>query len=183
MAVTMSTDRPAEFYCPDTLRHDLSVGFVLRRVMQSIGLQADRRMAEHGLTHAQWAPLYSLYKGRGNTVAALSRDLQIDAGAMTRSLDRLAAKGLIDRVRSHEDRRVVELQLTEDGRRLAAQVASVLCQVLNRHLAGFSHDEWQTLLGLLQRMNANGEALRDADKTGDKPLPEDRGVPDEPTSR
>jgi len=34
--------------------------------------------------------------------------------------------------------------------------------VFNAHLAGFSMEEWRTLLSLLSRMLANGEALRQA---------------------
>jgi DNA-binding MarR family transcriptional regulator len=164
----MQSIPPAAFYSPQNLKHDQSVGFLIKRVMQSILLQADRRLAEHGLTHAQWVPLFSLYKRECATVAALARDLQTDPGAMTRSLDRLEAKGLVERTRSVEDRRVVDLQLTDDGRRLAALVPEVLCEVLNLHLSGFSHEEWQTLLGLLTRLALNGDALRELDKAVEK---------------
>jgi len=81
---------------------------------------------------------------------------------MTRALDRLEAKGLVARVRSSEDRRVVNLELTDAGREVAAVVPAVLAEVLNLHLAGFSHDEWRALLGMLKRMRANGDALRAA---------------------
>ena len=40
----------------------------------------------------------------------------------------------------------------------------MLAEVLNAHLAGFSHDEWQQLVHLLQRVVANGDALRDPPK-------------------
>jgi DNA-binding HxlR family transcriptional regulator len=43
------------------------------------------------------------------------RGLGIDAGAITRMLDRLEAKGLVERVRSETDRRVVHVRLTEAG--------------------------------------------------------------------
>jgi len=36
--------------------------------------------------------------------------------------------------------------------------------VLNAHLVGFSHDEWQLFINFLQRAAANGDALRDAPK-------------------
>jgi DNA-binding MarR family transcriptional regulator len=107
-------------------------------------------------------PLFKLAHGECGTVAELARTLQSDPGAMTRALDRLEAKGLVARVRSSEDRRVVNLELTEAGREVAAVVPAVLAEVLNLHLAGFSKDEWRALLGMLKRMRANGEALRTA---------------------
>jgi DNA-binding MarR family transcriptional regulator len=160
--------KPADFYRPDGWRPEESVGLLIKRVMQSILLQADRRLAEHGLTHAQWVPLFKL-QGGCETVAALSRETQTDAGGMTRALDRLEAKGLVRRVRSSEDRRVINLELTDEGKRSAGLVPPVLAEVLNAHLAGFSHAEWHTLMALLERMVVNGDAMRELDKAADKP--------------
>lgn len=155
---------PADFYHPDALRPDESLGLLIRQVRQSLLLQIDRRLAPHDLTHAQWLPLYRLLRGQCDTVAALARDQAADPGAMTRALDRLEAKGLVRRERSQQDRRIVRLLLTDAGRAAAAEVPPVLAEVMNAHLAGFSEAEWRTLIDLLQRLAANGEALRDAAK-------------------
>ncbi len=152
---------PARFYSPESLLPETSVGLLMKRVMQSLLLQIDRRLLPFDLTHAQWLPLYHLAKGSCDTMAALARDQSLDPGAMTRGLDRLEAKGLLRRVRSLQDRRVVKLELTDAGREVSRHVPAVLSEVLNAHLAGFSETEWQLLLGLLQRMVANGDALRD----------------------
>jgi DNA-binding MarR family transcriptional regulator len=155
---------PADFYTAETLSPETSVGWLSKRVMQSLLLQVDRRLAAHDLTHAQWMPLYRLSRGECHTMAALARDQALDPGAMTRALDRLEAKGLIRRERSSQDRRVVELALTEAGRAVSLLVPAVLAEVLNAHLAGFTEPEWQLLVSLLQRMAANGDALRDLAK-------------------
>ncbi len=155
---------PADFYTAENLRPETSVGWLNKRVMQSVLLQIDRRLAAHDLTHAQWLPLYRLSRGECDTMAALARDQALDPGAMTRALDRLEAKGLIRRERSSQDRRVVKLELTESGRAVSLLVPAVLAEVMNAHLAGFTEPEWQVLVGLLQRMVANGDALRDLAK-------------------
>jgi DNA-binding MarR family transcriptional regulator len=90
----------------------------------------------------------------------MARDLETDPASMTRTLDRLAAKGLVQRERSTADRRVVHLTLTDEGKLVAAKVPRVLADVLNGHLIDFTHDEWQMLLNMLRRMLANGESLR-----------------------
>jgi DNA-binding MarR family transcriptional regulator len=149
------------FYVPGQYRADQSVGFLMKRVMSSILAQADQRLASLDLTHAQWLPLFKLAVKDCDTVAALARELDLDPGAMTRALDRLEAKGLVLRERSTEDRRVVRLRLTEEGRKIARKVPPVMAEVLNQHLAGFSEAEWKQLLALLARMVANGDALRD----------------------
>ena len=154
--------RPTNFYRADPWCGDENVGNLMRRVLQSVMAETDKRLEPHGLTHAQWKPLFMLRKAGTATVAELARDLQVDAGAMTRMLDRLEAKGLCTRVRSTDDRRVVNLALTPEGERAADLVPVALAEVLNLHLAGFSKAEWQTLKSLLQRMLENAEGCRSA---------------------
>ena len=148
------------FYNPTDLSPEDSVGYLMRKVLSSIRTQADGQLATHDLTYAQWLPLYKISRCKDTTVASLARDLENDPAAMTRALDRLETKGLVVRERSTTDRRVVQLALTAEGQKVAAQVPAVLSDVLNGHLSDFTRDEWQTLLGLLRRMLANGEALR-----------------------
>ncbi len=153
---------PADFYQPHAYCAEESVGYLMKRVMMSIVAQADKRLVEHDLTSAQWGPLMRLRASGGATVAELARWLLVDAGAMTRLLDRLEKKGLCKRVRSTADRRVVKVELTPAGEAAIEQVPAVLADVLNAHLAGFSKTEWQALKTYLGRMLENGDALRDA---------------------
>jgi DNA-binding MarR family transcriptional regulator len=148
------------FYVPCQYQPDQSVGFLMKRALSSILAQADERLAIYDLTHAQWLPLYKLAMKQCSTVAELSRCLELDPGAMTRSLDRLETKGLVRRERSTEDRRVVHLVLSDEGRKVARKVPPVMAEVLNNHLQGFSEEEWKQLLSLLTRMVANGDAMR-----------------------
>jgi DNA-binding MarR family transcriptional regulator len=148
-----------ERYCSED-----SVGYLMRRVMLSLINEVDRRLESEGLTHVQWTPLYLLYKGKASTLAELARELQIDPGALTRTLDRLEAKGLCRRVRSTEDRRVSKLELTETGLAAAAQVPAVLSDVQNAYLKGFTHEEWQQLLDMLRRLGVNADAMKASDQ-------------------
>ena len=159
----MSRNPPAAcFYRAAGYSTDESVGYMLKRVLMSITLEADRRLEPQGMTHAQWGPLFLLRSGRASTVAELARELQTDPGAMTRLLDRLECKGLCRRIRSTDDRRVVNLELTPEGEAAIREVPAVLSDVMNAHLAGFSKSEWLALKSYLQRMLATGDAMRDA---------------------
>lgn len=153
---------PAPIYVKGSWKRENSFGYLMRRVVQMMVGVVDKRLDSHGLTQAQWTPMFMISKGECNTLAALSRELQLDAGALTRTLDRLEAKGLCKRVRSTEDRRVVHLSLTEEGETAIAPVPGVLCDVSNALLEGFSQEEWQTLMVLLRRILVNAETLRDA---------------------
>jgi DNA-binding MarR family transcriptional regulator len=137
-----------------------SIGYQLISVMMLMRREVDRRMAQHDLTDAQWKPLWMLKIGRATNAIELAREMDIDAGAITRMLDRLEAKGLIERVRSEADRRVVHLRLTPSGDAVAKKVPFVLAAVNNEFLRGFSEAEWKQLRRMLSRMADNGAALQ-----------------------
>ena len=151
------------FYTPDGYRPEDSIGFLMRQALNSVRQQIERQLAHTDLTNAQWIPLYKLYASQASTVAELARACQLDNGAMTRMLDRLEAKGLCSRVRSKEDRRVVNIVLPEAGKVAASEIPRILCGVQNANLQGFSPEEFDTLKSLLRRILANAMALESAE--------------------
>jgi DNA-binding MarR family transcriptional regulator len=156
----MTASKPCTLY--DGSRYDMSesVGHQLVGVMTMMKREVEARMAKYDLTDAQWKPLWMLKAGRASTAIELAREMDIDAGAVTRMVDRLEAKGLIERLRSDEDRRVVHLHLTKAGEAVAEKVPHVLASVNNDFLRGFSEAEWKQLRKLLGRLAANGAALQ-----------------------
>ena len=149
---------PVAFYRAEGYRPEESIGYLMRRVLSTVAHEVERQFESSDLTSAQWMPLHKLFMGQASTVAELARECQLDAGAMTRLLDRLEAKGLCRRVRSVADRRVVNIELTADGKQVAAGIPQVLSRVQNAHLAGFTREEFETLKGLLRRILENGKA-------------------------
>lgn len=152
-------DRPFPRYDGERYEFSQSVGHQLVQLSAQMRREVDLRMAALGLTDAQWKPLWLLASGRADSGNEMARLLEMDAGAMTRLLDRLEGKGLIERMRSAADRRVVKLRLTAAGQAAAARVPHVLAAVNNEFLQGFSEAEWLQLRDLLSRLGANGAAL------------------------
>ena len=95
-----------------TINNDKNAGNIMRLLNKSIVEQLDNGLLPLGLTGAQWRPILLLDSGKVNTAAQLAELIGVDTGAMTRTLNRLEAKGLIKRERSNTDKRVVKLALT-----------------------------------------------------------------------
>ncbi len=150
-----------EFYKAETYRVESSVGYLVNRLAQTVTREVDRRMLDLGLTDAQWKPLLLLHQGGCSTAADLSRSACHDTGAVTRLIDRLEAKGLVKRLRSAEDRRVVNLELTDEGELLAAEVPKIIVKLVNEVLTGFSQDEFSLFKNLLNRALINARAFND----------------------
>ena len=154
-AAASVAERVVELYSADHYKMEESLGLIIKRVHQSLLRSIDERMQAYDLTAMQWGPLFLVAKGY-DTVAGCARLSNSDASSMTRMLDRLETKGLIRRIRSAADRRVVNIELTESGRKLADIIPRELAHVLNHHLRGFSTEEYETLKALLRRFEQNG---------------------------
>ncbi len=152
---------PTVFYRAESYRPEDSVGYLMRQILNRVGQDVERQLAHTDLTNAQWIPLFKLYSGQATTVAELARECHLDAGAMTRMLDRLEAKGLCKRVRSETDRRVVNIELTAPGTKSASDIPEILSGVQNAHLAGFSAQEFETLREYLRRILNNAQSIAD----------------------
>jgi DNA-binding MarR family transcriptional regulator len=144
------------YYTEETYTPSESVGYLMRGAWQSLLKNIDTEMQMLELTGMQWGPLLLIAKGCCDTVATCAKASYSDSGAMTRMLDRLEAKGLVCRVRSVSDRRVVNLALTESGLAITQQIPGHLIKVFNQHLHGFSEAEFELFKNMLRRFTENG---------------------------
>ena len=124
-------------------------------------LAQDKRLAPLEMSAAQYIIVANLAIGPGEpkSAADLCKVISYDAGAMTRMLDRLEAKGLIRRTRSSQDRRLLNLELTEEGRAAFPRMREISMSNANRFLRGFSKAEARQLEGFLNRMLENGQSM------------------------
>jgi len=154
---TTGTDSAMQeiFYSGETYVCGESVASLIKHAMHAFHRTIDGKVAGLGLTSMQWAPLVLLASGKATTAAELSRCNGVDTSTMTRMLDRLESKGLVTRKRNSTDRRVFDIQLTEEGRRFAEKIPHLIAEGLNQHLKGFSREEFDTLESLLSRFIGN----------------------------
>ncbi len=102
------------------------------RLARHLDLARRQAFAEHGLETWEFDVLsslrrsgepYSLSPGR------LVRETMVTSGTMTNRVDRLATRGLVERLPDEADRRGVLVRLTADGRsRVDAALAGLLAQ-------------------------------------------------------
>ena len=128
----------------------------MKEVLSSLRSLADERLAIHEISYKQGVPLRYLHWRSPCSVTQLATAVGVDVGAMTRMLERLETKGLVQRHRSPDDRRVVEVNLLAAGAPIAALVDDVLLGVAEDHLKDFSQAERAKLRELLERMRTNG---------------------------
>ncbi|WP_321864058.1 MarR family transcriptional regulator [Pseudomonas paraveronii] len=138
-------------FTPDNF-HNCHLGLLLGRAAILKDKIIDTHMEPHGITAAQFKVLIIMAQFGVDTPAELCRHLSLDSGSMTRMLDRLEQKGLLDRKRSALDRRQVQLVLTDDGQRLADRLPYIGAEALNQLAGALEPGELQTLEKILKKM-------------------------------
>jgi len=150
-----------DIYDAKTYEPRKSVGHLMNRVRTAIFAALDQELsiepelAQLEVSSAQFVVIASLALGEADSASQLCKGISYDAGAMTRMIDRLESKGLIRRQRATDDRRLVNLELTEAGREAFPKMKLCALRVLNRFLRGFSPAEARQLEGFLNRMLEN----------------------------
>ncbi|MGK5557042.1 MarR family winged helix-turn-helix transcriptional regulator [Actinomadura kijaniata] len=109
--------------------------------------------AGHGLERWEFDVLATLRRSGPPyelTAGALNRAAMVTSGAITNRIDRLAARGLVERVPDEEDRRSVRVRLTDQGRATVDQILEPHVANETRLLAALAPQERDQLIGLLR---------------------------------
>ena len=90
--------------------------------------------------------------GRNSSLTAkeLEEYLSVDKGYMSRMMQNLEKKGLIERVKSETDAREKHLRLTEEGRKLNEILEEKADQRILRQIYNINEEEYEVLLGAME---------------------------------
>ena len=100
-------------------------GYWLNRLRGLVHSRFEAALAEEDVTVAQWSVLITVYRGDAVTPLEIARFVDVDPGAMTRLLDRLEDKSLIQRMPVDGDRRRMEIVLTPRAREMTPRLAAL----------------------------------------------------------
>ncbi|ANP51515.1 hypothetical protein AVL59_19585 [Streptomyces griseochromogenes] len=103
--------------------HD-HLGYWLRRLSDEVHSRFEAELGKHDVTVSQWGVMISVFHGH-DTTKAVAAHMDIDPGAVSRLVDRLAAKSLMRREPDAASRRTVRLVLTREGRALVPVLAEI----------------------------------------------------------
>ncbi|MCE7798213.1 MarR family transcriptional regulator [Sphingobium sufflavum] len=101
------------------------LGYRLRQVSNHVSHRFAQKMADSGVTVAEWVTLRLLHGAAPITSGALALRMGMTRGAITKLVDRLHVKQLVDRAADAEDARIRILSLTAQGRALLPRLAAL----------------------------------------------------------
>lgn len=144
-------------FTEDGIVVEKAIGFWIHRVYQANRNEMFRAFREAGeeITPEQWAVLIRLWEHDGRTQTELAEDTLRDKPTMSRILDGMEARGMLERRTDPDDARVRIVKLTRRGRELQKKLVPVARELIGRLVAGIDHEALEITRDTLRRMFAN----------------------------
>jgi DNA-binding MarR family transcriptional regulator len=94
----------------------------------------------------EFAVLQTLHKNSPLMASEIANELKVSSSHITAVTDRLVGKNYIQRVRSDSDRRIVYLEITEDGKKIANEMDLIKNEYLAIKFSNLSEEEMKLMV-------------------------------------
>jgi len=146
-------------------RTDMSL-IALRRILRATDLFGRELKKLSGVSAAQFRVL-QIVGERGNATATeISSQMRVSQATITAVVDKLVRDGMVQREKSERDRRQINIQLTERGKRTLIEAPDPLQQRFVRKFESMEDWEQAMMVSCLERV----AAMLDADDIDASPV-------------
>lgn len=143
------------------MKHE-HVGFAIAKTLRHFNLLFNQEFNEFGITSEQWSLLKRLKGQEGISIKDLAQRVEKDQGNVTRILDLLEKRGLVERRSNQNDRRSSLIYFTEEGRDLVENLMPIDEKVHEIAIDGISEPELIMFMQVLSKINQNAKKYTDS---------------------
>ncbi|MEL6298976.1 MAG: MarR family transcriptional regulator [Pseudomonadota bacterium] len=147
----------------DRAHDDHYIGYMMTDVARLLRTVFERRVRDLGVTRAQWIVIARLKQRPGLSQSEVADILEIEKATAGRLIDKMEAKGWLERSADAHDRRVNRLHLTAEALRLHEIIWPVAEATTDDALAALSPREQQQLERMLRRVKSSLVSILDDD--------------------
>jgi MarR family transcriptional regulator, transcriptional regulator for hemolysin len=129
--------------------------FLLYDVARQMRTRADQRARMQGMTRAQWVILARLERQPGMSQNEMAAVVEVEPITIARLVDRLEARGVVERKSDPKDRRVWRLHLTPAATPILREIKTYRAELHELITGGIDPATLQAMIDGLLRMKAN----------------------------
>ncbi|MSP02135.1 MAG: MarR family transcriptional regulator [Acetobacteraceae bacterium] len=128
--------------------------FLLHDVARLLRVDADKRARAHGMTRAQWGILIWLERQPGISQKELAELLEVEPITVARLVDRLEARGMVERRPDPRDRRIWRLHLSRPAHLVLLEISEQRAEMATMVTNGVAKRSQTIMIEALVRMKA-----------------------------
>lgn len=134
----------------ETTSAALRLWVIMSRAHAAVAAHASADVARHGLTLAEFGIIEALYHRGPMLLGEVQKRILVSSGGITFLVDRLTAKGLVERRSCASDRRARYAALTPKGTALVAEIFPAHAAVVRRAMEGVGVEDQERAADLLR---------------------------------
>lgn len=134
-----------------------SVGYLISNTGRKLNYRLQQLFQEHDVTPEQWSLLAYLVEHDGITHKELALRIEKDPANITRLVDQLERKSLVNRIANPNDRRSQLLYLTNKGRASVDSLAPIEAAFIEQIINGLTEEEINAFKETIAKINKNTE--------------------------
>lgn len=131
------------------------INLLMSKARKSVNQNFASKLDSLDITPVQYGVWKCLWENGTMTPSQIAQELSIDTSTITGLLDRLESKGLLKRAPNPNDRRAIQISLTETGLELETPIEKLAGEAHNEVMSVFSKEEQQQFISYLWRMLDN----------------------------
>jgi DNA-binding MarR family transcriptional regulator len=120
-----------------------------RKVKTSIN---DEKCLKYGKTDGYYQILGILMDWGPSAISKIGKELYISRPNMTPLIDKLVNDKMVKRIRSEKDRRVVNIEITEEGKKFMVEAREVVEENIKQNLLNLDENEFKILYESLENI-------------------------------
>lgn len=151
---------------------ETNIVLLLRRIVRAVEISSRKLSKQFNTTPAQVLALRQLLNSHEKSLAKLADEVGLSSSTMVGVVDRLEKKGLVLRNRSQQDRRLVNIIITEKGKDYLKDSPKLLQDKLTDSLSSYSSIDKNKILESLKKITA----ILDAQEIDASPILDSGGL-------
>ncbi len=130
----------------------------INRAVDSIGIRISKKRSDRGLTQSQFGVLEALLHLGPLCQKEIAQKLLVSGGNITMVIDNLEKRSLVKRIRSEQDRRYFNVQLTKEGESLIKDIFPEHVKAIVKEFESLTQEEQITLRNLSRKLGRGRES-------------------------
>ena len=130
----------------------LKLFVVLTRALDAVRKSIEKEIRTYGLNPTEFAVLELLYNKGEQSAQKIGEKVLIASSSITYVVDKLEKKDLILRTHYPEDRRIINVSITDAGRKMMDEIFPIHTQGVQRILEGLDTKEKEEMISQLKKL-------------------------------
>lgn len=153
----------------------------LRKIIQAIEMNSKKLVKRVGLTGPQLVILQEILRCGEVTAGEIAQAVSLSQATVTGILERMEKRGLLERQRSHRDKRRIMVRITDTGQNILEEAPPLMQEAFIERFSSLQEWEQTMILSALQRLVTimDAKAIRAAPFLATSPIGSPDAAPDE----